>query len=34
MEDGLDPVHGKTKGLGAPLCMLWELFISDGLMWL
>lgn len=34
MEDGLDPMHGKTKGLGAPLWMPWELLISDGLMWL
>lgn len=32
MEDGLDPMHG--KGLGAPLCILWELFISDSSMWL
>lgn len=22
-EDGLDPVHGKNKGLGVPLCVLW-----------
>lgn len=22
-EDGLDPMHGKNKGLGVPLCVLW-----------
>lgn len=23
IEDGLDPVHGKNRGLGVPLCVLW-----------
>lgn len=23
LKDGLDPVHGKNKGLGVPLCVLW-----------
>lgn len=23
IEDGLDPVHGKNKGLGVPWCVLW-----------
>lgn len=34
IEDGLDPMHGTNKGLGAPLCVPWWLFMFDGSMWL
>lgn len=34
IEDGLDPMHGENQGLGVPFCMIWELFLSDGLVWL